>query len=86
VDLYGDRGARAGFMADAWGVSFAVWVGGLICLAGVITTGLTLLRFWAYRGKAMQAAEVGTASLLGREPSAHARTSTGRDASRTHGK
>ena len=41
---------RAGFMADAWGVSPAVWIGGAICLAGVIATGFALPRFWAYRG------------------------------------
>ena len=40
---------RAGFMADAWGVSVAIWVGGLVCLAGVIATGFALPRFWAYR-------------------------------------
>jgi MFS family permease len=40
---------RAGFMADAWGVSVAVWSGGLVCLAGVIATGFVLPRFWAYR-------------------------------------
>lgn len=42
--------ARAGFMADAWSVSAAIWVGGAICLAGVIATGFALPRFWAYRG------------------------------------
>jgi MFS family permease len=41
--------ARAGFMADAWGVSAAIWIGGLVCLAGVIATGFALPRFWAYR-------------------------------------
>ncbi len=41
--------ARAGFMADAWGVSAAIWMGGLVCLAGVVATGLALPRFWAYR-------------------------------------
>ena len=41
--------ARAGFMADAWGVAPAIWVGGLLCLAGVIATGFALPRFWAYR-------------------------------------
>jgi len=41
--------ARAGFMADAWGVQPAIWTGGLVCLAGVILTGLALPRFWAYR-------------------------------------
>lgn len=40
---------RAGFMADAWGVSVAIWVGGLVCLTGVIATGVALPRFWAYR-------------------------------------
>ena len=40
---------RAGFMADAWGVSAAIWIGGLACLAGVIATGFALPRFWAYR-------------------------------------
>ncbi len=40
---------RAGFMADAWGVSAAIWVGGLVCLAGVVATGFLLPRFWAYR-------------------------------------
>jgi MFS family permease len=43
--------ARAGFMADAWGVSVAIWVGGLVCLAGVIATGFALPRFWAYRSE-----------------------------------
>ena len=42
---------RAGFMADAWGVSAAIWVGGLVCLAGVVATGLALPRFWAYRSR-----------------------------------
>ena len=41
--------ARAGFMADAWGVSASIWVGGLVCLLGVIATGFVLPRFWAYR-------------------------------------
>ena len=41
--------ARAGFMADAWGVPVAVWLGGAICLAGVVLTGFALPRFWAYR-------------------------------------
>lgn len=40
---------RAGFMADAWGVSAAIWIGGLVCLAGVVATGFVLPRFWAYR-------------------------------------
>jgi len=40
---------RAGFMADAWGVSAAIWIGGLLCLAGVVATGFALPRFWAYR-------------------------------------
>lgn len=43
--------ARAGFMADAWGTSAAIWIGGAICLAGVIATGLALPLFWAYRGQ-----------------------------------
>lgn len=42
--------ARAGFMADAWGVPAAIWVGGVICLVGVIATGFALPHFWAYRG------------------------------------
>jgi len=49
--------ARAGFMADAWGVSAAVWVGGAICLASVIVTGFALPRFWAYRSTHGQAKE-----------------------------
>jgi len=49
--------ARAGFMADAWGVSAAVWVGGAICLASVIVTGFALPRFWAYRSTHEQAKE-----------------------------
>jgi MFS family permease len=40
---------RAGFMADVWGVSAAIWSGGLLCVAGVIATGFALPRFWAYR-------------------------------------
>ena len=44
--------ARAGFMADAFGVSSAIWIGGTICLGGVIATGFALPRFWAYRGAA----------------------------------
>lgn len=39
---------RAGFMADAWGVNAAVWVGGVVCLLGVALTGLVLPRFWRY--------------------------------------
>jgi MFS family permease len=42
--------ARAGFMADAWGVAPAIWIGGAICLLGVVATGFLLPRFWAYRG------------------------------------
>ena len=42
--------ARAGFMADAWGVSAAIWVGGAVCLLAVIATGIALPRFWAYYG------------------------------------
>jgi MFS family permease len=49
--------ARAGFMADAWGVSAAVWTGGAICLAGVIATGFALPRFWAYRSTQERATE-----------------------------
>jgi MFS family permease len=44
--------ARAGFMADAWGVSASIWIGGLVCLAGVVATGYALPRFWAYRSVA----------------------------------
>lgn len=40
---------RAGFMADAWGVSAAIWVGGVVCLVGVVATGFLLPRFWAYQ-------------------------------------
>lgn len=40
---------RAGFMADAWGVPASIWIGGVICLVGVIATGFVLPRFWAYR-------------------------------------
>jgi MFS family permease len=40
--------ARAGFMAEAWGVSAAVWIGGAICLAGIVATGFALPRFWGY--------------------------------------
>ncbi len=41
--------ARVGFMADAWGVSASIWIGGLVCLVGVLATGFALPRFWAYR-------------------------------------
>jgi len=41
--------ARAGFMADAWGVSESIWIGGLVCLVCVIATGFALPSFWAYR-------------------------------------
>jgi MFS family permease len=44
--------ARAGFMADAWGVSFAIWMGGVLCLVGVIATGFLLPQFWRYRSEA----------------------------------
>jgi hypothetical protein len=44
--------ARAGFMADAWGVMPAIWMGGLVCLAAVIATGFALPRFWAHRSMA----------------------------------
>jgi len=47
--------ARAGFMADAWGVQPAIWIGGLVCLAGVVATGFVLPRFWAYRSAAAAA-------------------------------
>jgi MFS family permease len=50
--------ARAGFMADAWGVSAAVWIGGAICFASVIATGFALPRFWAYRSTLVQAPAV----------------------------
>ena len=49
---------RAGFMADAWGVSASVWIGGVICLGGVIATGFALPRFWAYRGLSAKTTEV----------------------------
>ena len=45
--------ARAGFMADAWGVSASIWVGGLVCLAAVIATGFVLPSFWRYRSVAL---------------------------------
>jgi MFS family permease len=41
--------ARAGFMADAWGVPAAIWIGGMVCLVGVVATGFALPRFWTYR-------------------------------------
>ena len=41
--------ARAGVMADGWGVSASIWMGGLACLVGVIATGFALPSFWAYR-------------------------------------
>jgi MFS family permease len=47
---------RAGFMADAWGVSVAVWAGGLVCMLCVVLTGFALPRFWAYRSNAGRAA------------------------------
>ncbi|MEJ6001069.1 MFS transporter [Paucibacter soli] len=47
--------ARAGFMAEAWGVSAAIWLGGLICLAAVIATGFALPKFWAYRSESASA-------------------------------
>lgn len=40
---------RAGFMADAWGVSTAVWLGGAICLVSVIATAWLLPTFWSQR-------------------------------------
>lgn len=49
--------ARAGFMADAWGVSASVWVGGVICLVCVVLTGFALPRFWAYRSTHEQGKE-----------------------------
>jgi len=52
---------RAGFMADAWGVSAAIWIGGAICFAGVIATGFALPRFWAYRSAPVHAAGVAVA-------------------------
>ncbi|WP_431265541.1 MFS transporter [Roseateles chitinivorans] len=42
--------ARAGFSADAIGVFSAIWVGGVICVAGVVATGFLLPTFWRYRG------------------------------------
>jgi MFS family permease len=45
--------ARAGFMADAWGVSVSIWLGGLVCLAGVVLTGWLLPRFWAYDSRSL---------------------------------
>lgn len=48
--------ARAGFMADACGVSASIWIGGLVCLVGVIATGFALPRFWAYRSELSDAA------------------------------
>jgi len=44
--------ARAGFMANARGVAPAIWIGGVICLVGVLATGVALLRFRAYRSTA----------------------------------
>jgi MFS family permease len=52
---------RAGFMADAWGVAPAVWIGGAICLAGVVATGFALPRFWGYRSTQVQATRVAAA-------------------------
>lgn len=46
--------ARAGFMADAWGVSAAIWVGGAICAVGVVATGFLLPSFWRYRSAQQQ--------------------------------
>jgi hypothetical protein len=43
-------------MADAVGVSAAIWAGGLVCLAAVAATGFALPRFWAYRSSAGAAA------------------------------
>jgi MFS family permease len=44
--------ARAGFMADSFGVAPAIWIGGMVCLLGVVATGFALPRFWAYRSTA----------------------------------
>lgn len=52
---------RAGFMADAWGVSASIWIGGAICLAGVIATGFLLPRFWAYRASVAEPAPMAAA-------------------------
>jgi MFS family permease len=49
--------ARAGFMADAVGVTSAVWIGGAICFAGVVATGLALPGFWAYRSATERTAQ-----------------------------
>lgn len=41
--------ARAGFAADAIGVSVAIWSGGIVCVLCVVATGFLLPRFWRYR-------------------------------------
>jgi len=35
-----------------------VWIGGVICLVGVIVTGFALPRFWGYRGVVAAGADV----------------------------
>jgi len=47
--------ARAGFMADLWGVSAAIWIGGAVCLLGIVAAGLLLPRFWSYRSAIISA-------------------------------
>ena len=63
--------ARAGFMADAWGVAPAIWVGGLVCVVGVVLTGFVLPRFWAYESKT---SAQGQNPALHQPPQAHKET------------
>ena len=70
--------ARAGFMADAWGVAPAIWMGGLACLVGVAATGYLLPTFWAYRSEVggedhfgrRRSGEASAAACAGRQPTA----------------
>lgn len=52
---------RAGMMADAFGTSFAIWTGGVVCTLGVLLCALLLPAFWHYRshiGETAAAVEV----------------------------
>jgi MFS family permease len=51
--------ARAGFMAERFGLARSITAGGIVCVAGVIACVPILSGFWRYRRSAPSVAETG---------------------------
>ena len=75
--------ARAGLVADRWGVRASITSGGLLCVVGVLLTSAWLRDFWSYddrtdehavRERAVRAADARTTAAEARTTAAGATT------------